>query len=49
MYSWERSGMKLRPVANTNLEFYKRVADDDAFARHFPDWLFECVEQRIKA
>jgi type I restriction enzyme, R subunit len=39
---------QLQDLANTNFEFYKRVTDDDAFARHFLNWLFERVRQNIK-
>jgi len=34
---------ELQDLADTNFKFYKRVTDDEAFARHFLDWLFERV------
>jgi hypothetical protein len=39
----------LQDLANTNFEFYKRATDDDAFARHFLNWLFERVQKNVKA
>jgi len=39
---------QLQDLANTNFEFYKRVTDDDAFARHFLNWLFERVQKNVK-
>ena len=32
---------QLQDLANANFEFYKRVTDDEAFARHFLNWLFD--------
>jgi hypothetical protein len=40
---------QLQDLANTNFEFYKRVTDDDAFARHFMNWLFERVQKSVKS
>ena len=37
---------ELQDLADTNFKFYKRVTDDEAFARHFLDWLFERVRQQ---
>jgi type I restriction enzyme, R subunit len=31
---------RLQDMVDTNFKFYKRVADDPAFAKHFLDWLF---------
>jgi type I restriction enzyme R subunit len=39
---------QLQDLANTNFEFYKRVTDDEAFARHFLNWLFERVQKNVK-
>jgi type I restriction enzyme R subunit len=39
---------QLQDLANTNFEFYKRVTDDEAFARHFLNWLFERVQKNIQ-
>jgi type I restriction enzyme R subunit len=39
---------QLQDLANTNFEFYKRVTDDDAFARHFLNWLFDRVKNNIR-
>ena len=39
---------QLRDPASTNLEFYKRVTDDDAFARHFLNWHFERVQKNVR-
>ena len=38
---------QLQDLANTNFEFYKRVTDDDAFARHFLNWLFDRVKKNV--
>jgi type I restriction enzyme, R subunit len=32
---------KLQDMVDTNFKFYKRVADDPAFAKHLLDWLFD--------
>jgi type I restriction enzyme, R subunit len=38
----------LQEMVDTNFKFYKRVADDQAFARFFLDWLFEHVQAQLK-
>jgi type I restriction enzyme R subunit len=40
---------QLQDLANTNFEFYNRVTDDDAFARHFLNWLFERVQKSVRS
>lgn len=32
---------RLQEMVDTNFQFYKRVTDDEHFARFFVDWLFE--------
>lgn len=39
---------ELQDLANTTFDFYKRVTDDDAFARHFLNWLFERVQKTVR-
>jgi hypothetical protein len=34
---------ELQDLADTKFNFYKPVTDDEGFARHFLDWLFERV------
>jgi type I restriction enzyme, R subunit len=38
----------LQDMVDTNFQFYKRVTDDQAFARFFLDWLFKHVQARLK-
>jgi len=38
----------LQDMVDTNFKFYKRVTDDQAFARFFLDWLFEHVQARLQ-
>jgi type I restriction enzyme, R subunit len=39
----------LQDMVDTNFKFYKRVTDDQAFARFFLDWLFEHVQVHLKS
>lgn len=39
---------QLQDLADTNFKFYKRVTDDEAFARHFLDWLFDRVRKSVE-
>ncbi len=39
---------QLQDLADTNFKFYKRVADDDAFAKYFLDWLFDRLTGQVK-
>jgi type I restriction enzyme R subunit len=38
----------LQDMVDTNFQFYKRVTDDQAFARFFLDWLFDLVQAHLK-
>jgi type I restriction enzyme R subunit len=39
----------LQDMVDTNFKFYKRVTDDQAFARFFLDWLFNQVQAHLKS
>ncbi len=39
----------LQDMVDTNFKFYKRVTDDQAFARFFLDWLFDQVQAHLKS
>lgn len=34
-------------MADTNFKFYKKVTDDEAFARHLLDWLFDRLRRSV--
>jgi type I restriction enzyme R subunit len=38
----------LQDMVDTNFQFYKRVTDDQGFARFFLDWLFEHVQGQLR-
>jgi type I restriction enzyme R subunit len=39
---------RLQDMVDTNFEFYKRVTDDQEFARFFLDWLFERFRKSLE-
>ena len=39
---------QLQDLADTNFKFYKRVTDDEAFSKHFLNWLFERLRSSSK-
>jgi type I restriction enzyme R subunit len=39
---------QLQDLADTNFKFYKRVTDDEAFSKHFLNWLFDRLRASAK-
>ena len=40
-----RARDRIQDLIDTDFDFYKRVTDDEAFAKFFLDWLFEPYRQ----
>jgi len=40
---------QLQDLADTNFKFYKRVTDDEAFSKHFLNWLFDRLRWSAKS
>jgi type I restriction enzyme, R subunit len=39
---------RLQEIVETNFKLYKRVADDDAFARVLVDWLYDRFRKEVE-
>ncbi len=38
---------RLQDMIETNFKFYKRITDDQEFAKFFLDWLFERLRSKL--